>query len=70
MTTPLLNMQRAWVGSPDVQRVPHDDDALAPRARLRPTTTLTKAVADVLQGSGFLIPVGDGTYMVEWLEGV
>lgn len=57
---------RAWLASPDVSRVTHDDDDIAPRARMRPTTDLAKAAAVVLQGFGYVMPVGDGSYLVQW----
>lgn len=64
---------RAWLKSPDVKRIPHDDDGLTNEhgrlsARMRPTSDLAKASAEVLQGFGFVMPVGDGSYLVTWPE--
>lgn len=69
MTVP-DSLIRAWLDSPDVARVPHDDDGLTvgqkQRARMRPTSVLATAAAVTLQGFGYLTPVGDGSFLVLW----
>lgn len=63
---PLGKLMREWLNSRDVERVPHDDDELSPVARMRPTTGLAEAAAQLLVGAGGLRPVGDGSYLVRW----
>lgn len=63
----------AWLRE-GVDRVLHDDDGerivtklgnAGQRARFKPKSKLAEAVATVLCGAGFAIPVGDGTFLVE-----
>ena len=67
-STIIRNLQREWIADPAVHRVAGDDDGLAPTALLRPTTPLTKAVAALLQGAGFVQPHGEDVFVVRWRE--
>lgn len=66
--TNIRNLLREFAASPDVHRVGGDDDGIANYALMRPTTPLTKAVAALLMGAGFVRPHGDGVYVVTWSD--